>query len=107
MRLYKAQELELKGLMFRLSQYEKSGNGKIYNIGVMTNSDFPTDIFVQYESTEVNSLAPVVESNLYQITQNGMLINFKEFFPNPFEKYAFLGRCLVENIENIEIIDNQ
>lgn len=106
MRVYKAQELELRRLMFRLSEFEKSGKGKIYNIGVMTNQDFPTDVFVQYESADANSAAPVIESNLYQITQDGLLLNFKEFFSNPFEKYAFLGRCLVENIENIEVIDN-
>lgn len=107
MTLFKVQELELKGLMFRLSQYEKSGNGKIYNIGIMTNSDFPTDVFVQYESTSSNSTSPIIESNLYRITKDGILINFKEYFNNPFEKYAFLGRCLTENIENIQIIDNQ
>jgi AAA+ ATPase superfamily predicted ATPase len=107
MKLFKVQELELKGLMFRLSQFEKSGKGKIYNIGIMTNSDFPTDVFVQYELTYSNSASPVTESNLYRITKDGNLINFKEFFSNPFEKYAFLGRCLTENIENIEIIDNQ
>ena len=106
MRVYKNQELELRRLMFRLTEFEKSGKGKIYNIGVMTNQDFPTDVFVQYESADVNSASPVIESNLYQITQDGLLINFKEFFTNPFEKYAFLGRCLVENIENIEVIDN-
>ena len=107
MTLFKVQELELKGLMFRLSQFEKSGKGKISNIGIMTNSDFPTDVFVQYESSDTNSMAPVVEYNLYQITKDGILINFKEYFNNPFEKYAFLGRCLTENINNIQIIDNQ
>lgn len=106
MRVFKAQELELRRLMFRLTEFEKSGKGKIFNIGVMTNQDFPTDVFVQYESADTNSPAPIIESNLYQITQDGRLINFKEFFNNPFEKYAFLGRCLVENIDNIEVIDN-
>ena len=106
MRVYRQQELELRRLMFRLSEFEKAGKGKIYNIGVMSNQDFPTDVFVQYESADANAASPVVESNLYQISRDGLLINFKEFFNNPFEKYAFLGRCLVENIENIEVIDN-
>jgi hypothetical protein len=43
---------------------------------------------------------------LFKITREGAMENFLDMFSNPFEKYAFLGRCLVQNIENIEVIDN-
>jgi hypothetical protein len=104
--IYRLQERELKGLLERLYNFEKSGQGKIYNIEIMSNNDFPGDVFVSYELADNLSAEPVRQSNMYQITKSGELINFITNFSNPFEKYAFLGRCLVQNIENIEVIDN-
>jgi hypothetical protein len=104
--IYRLQETELKGLLERLYNFEKSGQGKIYNIEIMTNSDFQGDVFVSYELADNLSAEPVRQSNMYQITKDGKLVNFITNFNNPFEKYAFLGRCLVQNIETIEVIDN-
>ena len=106
MRVYKLQEIALKGLLTRLAEYEKSGMGKVFNIGIMTNADFQTDVFVQYEISDAMSTTPVRESNLWRISINGELSDFKQNFANPFDKYAFLGRCLIENVESIEVIDN-
>jgi hypothetical protein len=104
--LYRLQEIELKALLVRLSNFEASGQGKIYNIEVMTNNDFPNDVFISYELSDTLSSAPIVKPNLFKITKEGAMENFLDMFFNPFEKYAFLGRCLVQNIENIEVIDN-
>jgi len=106
MTVYRLQEIELKGLLSRLSNFETSGQGKIYNIEVMTCNDFVNDIFVAYELSDTVSSAPIVKPNLFRITKEGEMTNFLEMFSNPFEKYAFLGKCLVQNIENIEVIDN-
>ena len=106
MRVYKLQEMALKGLLTRLTDYEKSGMGKVFNINIMTNADFETDVFIQYEVADSMSTTPVRDSNLWRISKNGELTDFKKYFPNPFDKYAFLGRCLIENVESIEVIDN-
>lgn len=105
MKVYKLQEIELRGLLNRLNDFEKSGLGKVYNIGIMTNVDFSNQVFVEYEMSNAVSENPVSESYLWKIGPDGKIINFKEFFSNPFDLYAFLGRCLVQNIENVEIID--
>jgi len=105
MRVYKIQEESLRGLLLRLKEFETSGMGKIENVGIMTNNSFPTSIFVQYLKSSANALAPVSDYELVQIDADGNIVDFNKMFDGPFQRYAFLGECLTQNMESIEIID--
>lgn len=105
MRVFKIQEESLRALLMRLKQFETSGMGKIDNLGIMTNQSFPNSVFVQYLKSDTNALAPVSDYELVQIDEQGNIVDFNKMFEGPFQRYAFLGECLTQNIESIEIID--
>lgn len=103
--LSKIQAEKLNNLLENFIVYENQNLGKISNIMLMTNPIFKGSIFIRYEQTSSMSAVENYDLEIVQISNFGELENINNKFKNAFERYAFLGECVVFNKNDIQVTD--
>ena len=104
-KLSQAQASSLQVLLENLTNYEKNGFGKIYNVMLMTNKFFPNTIFIRFESTSAFSTSEQYDFKIVEMKSDGSYEDINGTFKNARERYAFLGECLPFSKEEIEVIN--
>ncbi len=103
--LTKIQAESLNHLLENFIVYENKNMGKISKIMLMTNPFFEGSVFIRYEQT--SSLDPSEKYNfeIVEINNLGVLEKVNQRFKNAFERYAFLGECVVFDKNDIRVND--
>jgi uncharacterized protein YheU (UPF0270 family) len=103
--LSKIQAEKLNNLLNNFIVYENQNMGKITNIMLMTNPIFKGSIFIRYEQTSSMSAVENYDLEIVEINDIGLIEKLNDKFKNAFERYAFLGECVVFDKNDIVIAD--
>ena len=104
-KLTKTQANTMTELLENFVIYENNQFGKINNILLMTNKFFEGSIIVRFEQTSSMFVDEKYDLELVEIKSNGTMEKLNEKFKNVFERYAFLGECVVFDKNEIIIAD--
>ena len=94
------QLVAILNLIKGLDDFQNRLLGRISNIMTMYNRSSPNNIFLRYEKEFVNGGELDYQFKIAEVTPEGIVTFIDDKFRDMFQRYSFLGECVVFDITN-------